>query len=128
MIDWKDYLTVKNILVMVVCFLAIIFVVFKSCSSPDIGDSQAIIEAAKKELTAKYEQQLKEKDSSIKDKEEKLRKYQYELAVSEARYKTALQTISRLEKEKADVKPPETNEERRSRFANAGFPMLAPAK
>lgn len=80
----------------------------------------AVLDIAQKKMEIQFQNQLKEKEAEIKD-------YKLRLVVSEGKYKVLAQKYSALQKEKENVKPPETNAELHDRFNALGFPPV-PAK
>ena len=80
-------------------------------------DTQQILnealETMKKPLLAEIEAQKKQ----VAD-------YKSRLVVSEAKYKVLTQKYNDLQKEKENVKPPETNAELRDRFTALGYSPL----
>ncbi len=88
-----------------------------SCSKPPVTPQQTINEV-KAELEKQYTAQLKDKEATIRD-------YQSRLTVSYDKYTAMANRYIALQKEKDNVKPPETNREIRSRFVTLGYPPLA---
>lgn len=114
----------KYYIILAFVVLALLIVTYKSCQKPPTDNTQQLIDEATSTLKEQYDRQLKEKEALIDKVEGKMRDLQNRLTLSEAKYKVAEQRIKDLEKEKANVTPPKTNEERRARFDAAGFPML----
>ena len=80
----------------------------------------AVLDTAQKKMEVQFQNQLKAKEAEIKD-------YKSRLVVSEGKYKALAQKYINLQKEKENVKSPETNAELRDRFTALGYPPL-PAK
>jgi hypothetical protein len=74
----------------------------------------AVLDAAQKKMEVQFQNQLKAKEVEIKD-------YKSRLVASEGKYKALAQKYSALQKEKENVKPPETNAELRDRFNALGY-------
>jgi chromosome segregation ATPase len=123
----KEYLTVKNIAILVLLLLLVGLSIRSSCSrtTPDVN---AMITQATQALTEQYETKIAEKDNLAVQYKSKIEDYKNRLYVSEAKYQSAMQTIDKLKRERDNVKPPTSSLERRKRFADAGFPMLPDTK
>jgi hypothetical protein len=78
----------------------------------------AVLDTAQKKMEVQFQNQLKAKEAEIKD-------YKSRRVVSEGKYKALAQKYSALQKEKENVKPPETNTELRDRFTALGYPPLS---
>jgi peptidoglycan hydrolase CwlO-like protein len=124
--NWKIYATRKNILVAVLILLVFAFIVIKSCSNSSSPDSklQDTIDAAITRRVAEFENKIKAKDEQIKGIEESIKMNNARIVISEEKYKVIAKKIADLKKERENVKPPQSNTERRARFNTAGFPML----
>ena len=96
----------------------IIIFIFLSMSARKTVDTTQILNDAKVELAKQYTAQIMDKDVLIKD-------YQSRLTVSEGKYSALFQKYASLQKEKENVKPPQTNAELRDRFAALGYSPLA---
>lgn len=80
----------------------------------------AFLDTVQKKMEVQFQNQLKAKEAEIKD-------YKSRLVLSEGKYKTLALKYSALQKEKENVKPPETSAELRDRFNALGYPP-EPAK
>ncbi len=94
-----------------------IFLSIPSCDKSPITPQQTIGEV-KAELEKQYTAQIKDKETQIRD-------YQSRLTVSYNKYTEMANRYIALQKEKENVKPPETNAEIRSRFTALGFAPLS---
>jgi type VI protein secretion system component VasK len=112
-IEW----TRRNILIGVLVVVAIVAILYLSWPARQPDNTQQIVNDAKKALEAQYTKQLKEKDLAVKD-------FQSRLTVSESKYKLIVRKYQDLQKEKENVKPPQTNAELRDRFVALGFPPV----
>jgi hypothetical protein len=99
----------------VVAMTAILF--FSIGSSKKPVPTIAVLDATQKKIEVQFQNQLKEKEAEVKD-------YKLRLVVSEGKYKALAQKYSDLQKEKENVKPPETNTELRDRFNALGYTPL----
>ncbi len=97
--------------------IVLVVISIPSCSKPPVTPQQTINEV-KAELEKQYTAQLKDKEATIRD-------YQSRLTVSYDKYTAMANRYIALQKEKDNVKPPETNREIRSRFVTLGYPPLA---
>lgn len=95
--------------------LAAILALNYSRSKPD--NSQQIIAEVRAQLMAQYDQEIKARDSRIKDLTNRL-------TVSEQKYKVIQNSLEELKNEYANVSPPQSNAEVRARFAAMGYPTL----
>lgn len=108
----------KHILIAVLVLLSIIAIIYFSWPAQRPDNTQQIVNDTKKALEVQYKKQLDAKDAQMKD-------VQSRLFVSEQKYRVIAQKIKDLQKVKEDVKPPQTNDELRSRFTAVGFPPVS---
>jgi hypothetical protein len=102
--------------VVLTAILVIVYLSIPSCSKP--VTPAAVINQAQAQMTAQFTAQIKEKDTLILD-------YKNKLVVSQGKYTALVQRYNDLQKEKINVKPPQTNAELRNRFIALGYPPLA---
>ena len=102
--------------IILAAILVIAYLSIHSCSKP--VTPTAVINQAQQQMTAQFTAQIKEKDSLILD-------YKNKLIVSQGKYTALVQRYNDLQKEKINVKPPQTNAELRNRFIALGYPPLA---
>jgi hypothetical protein len=96
---------------------AIIVIVYLSIPKTPTGNTAQILDNAAEEIKAPLIKQIADKDVEIKT-------IKNQLIVSDGKYKVLVKKYIDLQKEKDNVRPPTTNEELRSRYDAAGFPML----
>ena len=95
--------------------LTAMLVLSYSRSKPD--NSQQIIAEVRAQLMAQFDQEIKIRDSKIKELTNRL-------TVSEQKYKVMQKRLEELKNEYANVSPPQSNAEIRARFSSMGYPPL----
>lgn len=109
----------EKIVIFILLLVVLVFILWPGPKvKPD--NTQQIIAAAQKVLEADFNKKIAAKEGEIRD-------WKSRYTVSEQKYKVITERYLALKKEKDDVKPPQTNDELRSRFTAMGFPPL-PAK
>ena len=103
------------VIVLLVIILVAILILSYSRSKPD--NSQQIIAEVRAQLMAQYGQEIKTRDSKIKELTNRL-------TVSDQKYKVIQKRLEELKNEYANVAPPQSNAEIRARFAAIGYPPL----
>jgi hypothetical protein len=107
------WVIIGGVTIVILAILAIISIHKSPPVTPiaTINDTQAI-------LQKQYETQLKDKDTAIND-------YKSRLTISNEKYTSITNKYISLQKEKDNVKPPETNIEIRNRFVALGYPPIS---
>jgi len=105
----------NTVLVLLAIGIAAILVLSYSHSKPD--NSQQIIADMRAQLIAQYDQEIKVRDSRIKDLTNRL-------IVSEQKYRVTQKRLEELKNEYANASPPQSNAEIRARFTAMGYPPL----
>ena len=105
----------NTVIVLLVVSLAAILILSYTRSKPD--NSQQIIAEMRAQLMAQYDQEIKARDSKIKDLTNRL-------TVSDQKYKAIVKRLQELKDEYANVAPPQSNSEIRARFYTMGYPPL----
>jgi hypothetical protein len=104
--------------IVILAVAAAIPLLYISWPSPKPANVQQIINDTKKELEVQYMKQVAEKETALKYLKSRL-------VVSEGKYKALVKKYIDLQKEKENVKPPQTNAELRDRFTALGYPPLS---
>jgi peptidoglycan hydrolase CwlO-like protein len=102
--------------VIVIGVILMLVLNLKACNKPPITPTD-VINTAQQQMEAQFQAQIKDKDTQIKD-------YKSRLVVSEGKYKVLVKKYNDLQREIDNVRPPQTNEELRSRFTALGYPPL----
>ncbi|MFZ4436838.1 MAG: hypothetical protein ACOYOS_00260 [Syntrophales bacterium] len=102
------------IVLLVVSFAAILVLSYVR-SKPD--NSQQIIADIREQLMVRYDQEMKARDSKIKELTNRL-------TVSDQKYKVIVKKLKELKDEYANVAPPQSNSEIRARFSSMGYSPL----
>ena len=105
----------NTVIVLLVVSLVAILVLSYTRSKPD--NSQQIIADMRAQLMVRYDQEIKARDSKIKELTNRL-------TVSDQKYKIIVKELQELKDEYANVSPPQSNAEIRTRFAAIGYPPL----
>jgi len=105
----------NTMIVLLVVSLAAILILSYTRSKPD--NSQQIIADMRAQLMVRYDQEIKARDSKIKELTNRL-------TVSDQKYKIIVKELQELKDEYANVSPPQSNAEIRTRFAAIGYPPL----
>ena len=105
----------NTVIVLLVVSLAAILILSYTRSKPD--NSQQIIADMRAQLMAQYDQEIKTRDSKIKELTNRL-------TVSDQKYKVIVKKLQELKDEYANVAPPQSNSEIRARFYTMGYPPL----
>ena len=104
--------------IVILAVAAAILLMYLSWPNPKPANVQQIINDTKKEMEVQYVKQIAEKDTALKDLKSRI-------VVSEGKYKVLVQKYIDLQKEKENVKPPQTSAELRDRFTALGYPPLS---
>ena len=105
----------NTVIVLLVVSLAAILILSYTRSKPD--NSQQIIADMRVQLITQYDQEIKTRDSKIKELTNRL-------TVSDQKYKGIVKKLQELKDEYANVDPPQSNSEIRTRFSAVGYPPL----
>ena len=105
----------NTVIVLLVVSLAAILILSYTRSKPD--NSQQIIADMRAQLMAQYDQEIKARDSKIKELTNRL-------TVSDQKYRVIVKKLKELKDEYANVATPQSNSEIRTRFSAMGYPPL----
>ena len=105
----------NTVIVLLVVSLAASLILSYTRSKPD--NSQQIIVEMRAQLMAQYDQEIKTRDSKIKELTNRL-------TVSDQKYKVIVKKLQELKNEYTNVAPPQSNSEIRTRFSAMGYPPL----
>jgi hypothetical protein len=105
----------STVIVLLVVSLAVILILSYTPNRPD--NSQQIIADMRAQLMAQYDQEIKARDSKIKELTNRL-------TVSDQKYKVIVKKLQELKDEYIHVSPPQSNSEVRTRFSAMGYPPL----
>ena len=126
-IEW----TRQNTLTVIFVGVALLVIIFLSLPSSKTDNTQALLNAQKKELSVQYEKQISDKQllvnkgqADIKVLQSQAAQKQAALIISQEKYKVILSRYQELQKEKENVKPQPTNQALRNSFDLLGFPPL----
>lgn len=105
----------NTMIVLLAVSLAAILILSYTRSKPD--NSQQIIADMRAQLLAQYDKEIKARDSKIKELSNRL-------IVSDQKYRVIVKKLKELKNEYANVAPPQSNSEIRTRFSAMGYPPL----
>jgi hypothetical protein len=105
----------NTVIVLLLVSLTAILILSYTRSKPD--NSQQIIADMRTQLMAQYDKEINIRDSKIKELSSRL-------TVSDLKYKVIVKKLQELKDEYANVYPPQSNSEIRTRFSAMGYPPL----
>ena len=108
--SWRN-----TVIMLLAVSLAAILILSYTRSKPD--NSQQIIADIRTQLMAQYDQEIKARDFKIKELTNRL-------TVSDQKYRVIVKKLQELKDEYANVAPPQSNSEIRTRFSSMGYPPL----
>ena len=105
----------RNMVILLLVSITAILILSYTRSKPD--NSQQIIADIRTQLMAQYDQEIKARDFKIKELTNRL-------TVSDQKYRVIVKKLQELKDEYANVAPPQSNSEIRTRFSSMGYPPL----